>query len=222
MLEYMQVHIVRSNTFCDTSVQYNRVSSHALLAGFVLLRHSVKFLSSSIARRCLFGFEDRRPKHCSNKPAADATNSTNLTSSTLLRTEAIARSCSTKLVCLSANPSKTSLSDETLTFVDRKLSLPLSDGSEIASFSSKLNCSSVVSSMNNLSNSSKSISYSELAAILISNSEFDPSPLHHTFLLGRARFTAQPLSALNKIVKNRSLSKPNRLQDLEDSARSQD
>ena len=23
-----------------------------------------------------------------------------------------------------------------------------------------------------------------------------PSPLHHTFLLGRARFTAQPLSAL--------------------------
>ena len=24
----------------------------------------------------------------------------------------------------------------------------------------------------------------------------DPSPLHHTFLLGRARFTAQPLSAL--------------------------
>ena len=56
-----------------------------------------------------------------------------------------------KLVCLSANLSKTSLSDETLTFVDRKLSLPLSNGSEIASISSKLNCSSVVSSMNNLS-----------------------------------------------------------------------
>ena len=55
-----------------------------------------------------------------------------------------------KLVCLSANLSKTSLSDEKLTFVDRKLSLPLSDGSEIASISSKLNCSPVVSSMNNL------------------------------------------------------------------------
>ena len=125
MLEYMQVHIVRSNTFYNTSVQYNRVSSHALLAGFVLQRHSVRFLSSSIARRYLFGFEDRRLKHYSNKPATDATNSTNLTSSTLLRTEAIVRSCSTKLVCLSANLSKTSLSDETLTFLDRKLSLHL-------------------------------------------------------------------------------------------------
>ena len=101
-----------------------------------------------------------------------------------------------KLVCLSANLSKTSLSDETLTFVDRKLSLPLSDGSEIASFSSKLNCSSVVSSMNNLSNSSKSISYSEPSAILIGNPEFDPCPLHQTFLLERARFIGQPLSAL--------------------------
>ena len=27
-----------------------------------------------------------------------------------------------------------------------------------------------------------------------------PSPLHHTFLLGRARFTAQPLSALMKTL----------------------
>ena len=27
-----------------------------------------------------------------------------------------------------------------------------------------------------------------------------PSPLHHTFLLGRARFTAQPLSALVPII----------------------
>ena len=91
------------------------------------------------------------------------------------------------------NRDRVPLSDETLTFVDWKLSLPLSDGSEIASISSKLNCSSVVSSMNNLSNSSKSISYSELAAILIGNSEFDPSPLHHTFLLGRARFIASAL-----------------------------
>ena len=37
-------------------------------------------------------------------------------------------------------------------------------------------------------------------AILISNSSFDPSPLHHTFLLGRASFTAQPLSALINII----------------------
>ena len=53
-----------SRKACKTKT--NRISSHALLAGFVLLRHSVKFLSSSIARRCLFYFEDRRPKHCSN------------------------------------------------------------------------------------------------------------------------------------------------------------
>ena len=31
-------------------------------------------------------------------------------------------------------------------------------------------------------------------------SKQSPSPLHHTFLLGRARFTAQPLSALNTIL----------------------
>ena len=30
-------------------------------------------------------------------------------------------------------------------------------------------------------------------------SKHSPSPLHHTFLLGRARFTAQPLSALGII-----------------------
>ena len=32
-------------------------------------------------------------------------------------------------------------------------------------------------------------------------SKQSPSPLHHTFLLGRARFTAQPLSALGKTNK---------------------
>ena len=31
-------------------------------------------------------------------------------------------------------------------------------------------------------------------------SKQSPSPLHHTFLLGRARFTAQPLSALMRTV----------------------
>ena len=31
-------------------------------------------------------------------------------------------------------------------------------------------------------------------------SKQSPSPLHHTFLLGRARFTAQPLSALAQVV----------------------
>ena len=31
-------------------------------------------------------------------------------------------------------------------------------------------------------------------------SKQSPSPLHHTFLLGRARFTAQPLSALRESV----------------------
>ena len=31
-------------------------------------------------------------------------------------------------------------------------------------------------------------------------SKQSPSPLHHTFLLGRARFTAQPLSALTKSI----------------------
>ena len=33
-------------------------------------------------------------------------------------------------------------------------------------------------------------------------SKQSPSPLHHTFLLGRARFTAQPLSALVSVVQN--------------------
>jgi len=32
-----------------------------------------------------------------------------------------------------------------------------------------------------------------------SNTEFDPSPLHHTFLLGRARFIAQPFPTLLSI-----------------------
>ena len=32
-------------------------------------------------------------------------------------------------------------------------------------------------------------------------SKLSPSPLHHTFLLGRARFTAQPLSALGARLK---------------------
>ena len=31
-------------------------------------------------------------------------------------------------------------------------------------------------------------------------SKQSPSPLHHTFLLGRARFTAQPLSALHGML----------------------
>ena len=34
-------------------------------------------------------------------------------------------------------------------------------------------------------------------------SKQSPSPLHHTFLLGRARFTAQPLSALQVSVQTR-------------------
>ena len=34
-------------------------------------------------------------------------------------------------------------------------------------------------------------------------SKQSPSPLHHTFLLGRARFTAQPLSALVVSVQSR-------------------
>ena len=33
-------------------------------------------------------------------------------------------------------------------------------------------------------------------------SKQSPSPLHHTFLLGRARFTAQPLSALVNSIEN--------------------
>ena len=33
-------------------------------------------------------------------------------------------------------------------------------------------------------------------ALTEAESKQSPSPLHHTFLLGRARFTAQPLSAL--------------------------
>ena len=37
-------------------------------------------------------------------------------------------------------------------------------------------------------------------------SKQSPSPLHHTFLLGRARFTAQPLSAL-VLAEGRSLEK---------------
>ena len=36
-------------------------------------------------------------------------------------------------------------------------------------------------------------------------SKQSPSPLHHTFLLGRARFTAQPLSALLKYREEKSL-----------------
>ena len=34
-------------------------------------------------------------------------------------------------------------------------------------------------------------------------SKQSPSPLHHTFLLGRARFTAQPLSALTQVYTTR-------------------
>ena len=30
----------------------------------------------------------------------------------------------------------------------------------------------------------------------LSSTQFDPSPLHHTFLLGHARFIAQPFPAL--------------------------
>ena len=33
-------------------------------------------------------------------------------------------------------------------------------------------------------------------------SKQSPSPLHHTFLLGRARFTAQPLSALARVARS--------------------
>ena len=36
-------------------------------------------------------------------------------------------------------------------------------------------------------------------------SKQSPSPLHHTFLLGRARFTAQPLSALIQIYEPTAL-----------------
>ena len=36
-------------------------------------------------------------------------------------------------------------------------------------------------------------------------SKQSPSPLHHTFLLGRARFTAQPLSALVEPTTSRSV-----------------
>ena len=39
-------------------------------------------------------------------------------------------------------------------------------------------------------------------------SKQSPSPLHHTFLLRRARFTAQPLSALASSVQNVSYCKP--------------
>ena len=36
-------------------------------------------------------------------------------------------------------------------------------------------------------------------------SKQSPSPLHHTFVLGRARFIAQPLSALGLLARNRVL-----------------
>jgi len=42
-------------------------------------------------------------------------------------------------------------------------------------------------------------------------SKQSPSPLHHTFLLGRALFTAQPLSALIRTQQQRNVTEARRI-----------
>ena len=51
---------------------------------------------------------------------------------------------------------------------------------------------SVTAAVSNVQTTSQALTEAE--------SKQSPSPLHHTFLLGRARFTAQPLSALRESV----------------------